>query len=218
MNLNNQTGSLINASYEVIDAEIKAVLNGAPFPDISPLDISIQPSISRNFEYHNEYLALADFVSDRFAGASKLEVNKYGFSEWTSSHPLINKLTHANYPLHWHHMKSIVERLERQIRIKELESGQRYKEEDRIELIAAKATEERLAERDRLLDEQMRSVVNRVRQGHREFERSRNQPASVEQPKSVLDHLISFNNKNPFTTGFIGAAIYHKLKDTFAPK
>lgn len=213
------TGNLVDAPYEVIETAIQKVLNGAPIPHMSPADAVSQVFIDENPEYRSEYQALCTWYVTEFAEVDQLNLNEYGFSTWQSSHPLINALNLVYNKFHWHHMKPIVKRIERNVRIQELDSGRHFSQKDRLELIASKAYEERDGDRRFELDVWSNASINaayrRLRESGSEVAATLNRP----QPSgSLIDRFADYNRRNPLTVGLIGATIYHKLKDAFSGK
>ena len=213
------TGSLLDAPQEVIEAAIQKALNGAPTPHISPYDAMLYCFVETSPEYRTEYTELYKLYVSNFADSDQIAVNEYGFSTWESSHPLINDMTRANNKFHWYHMKPIVKRIERNVRIQELDSGRHFSQKDRLELISTKAYDEQDYARHVAIGE-WRASANAAR--NREFRRSEREIfgkfQQTQQSKGVIDWFLDYNRRNPLTVGLVGASIYHKLKDAFGNK
>lgn len=214
------TDKLINAPYDVVEAAIQKVLNGAPVPHISPTYALSQIILDDNPEYRSEYLDLCRLYVNEFGGSDKLELNEYGFSTWESVHPVINALHLLYNKFHWYHMKSIVKRIERKIRIQELESGQHFSQQDRTELVAAKAWDERESERRRALqewrDQTITGVDHRLRASNKAI--AEQLIPSKRETGSLVDRVLEYNTRNPLTFGIMGASLYHSIKDAFTSK
>ncbi len=219
MAFNDWTGSLLDAPQEVIEAAIQKALNGAPAPHVSPFDAMLYCFVETSPEYRTEYTELYKWFVANFGDTDQVAVNEYGFSAWESSHPLINDMTRANNKFHWYHMKPIVKRIERNVRIQELDSGRHFSQKDRLELISAKAYDEQDYVRRNAISDwraSMTAAKNReFRMSEREILGKFQQP---QQSKGVVDWFLDYNRRNPLTVGLVGASIYHKLKDAFTSK
>lgn len=209
----------INASFEAIEADIQRILNGAPEPYI---DINCPyPSMIQHEspEYKEEYGALLEYRSKHFGNSRSRDVDSYGFSHWKSNHPLINDITMMYEQYHWRHMQKYVEKIERELRISEIERGVKYSTADRVSLVSERAKQ--LRDEDVAWQEPYwrNALAEAMTRPMREFFEDRT--ARLQQPvaarrASVIDAAVDFQQQHPFLAGLIGANIYHRIKDALS--
>lgn len=219
MAYNLNAGNMANASFEAIEADIQRILNGAPEPYIDihcPYPSLIQ---HENPEYKEEYGALLEYRSKNFGNTRSKDVDEYGFSHWKSNHPLINDITMMYERYHWRHMQKYVEKIEREIKIRELESGTKYPKEDRVLLVRERAKQLRDEEYDWHEPQWKAALTEALNRPMREFFEDRK--ARLQQPdggcgRTVVDDAVDFQQRHPFLAGLFGAELYHRIKDAFS--
>lgn len=211
------TSKLMDAPRDVIEDAIQKVLKGAPTPQISPLDAVSQVFVEEHPKYRSEYQELCNLYVREFGDSDQLDLNEYGFSTWESSHPLINSLQLVYNKFHWYHMKPIVKRVERTIRLRELNGDQQLSKSGRLELIAATAYEEQDYARRRAIEDWSNSSIKALYQRKHESDMElAATPNNSNQPMgSLIDWFADYNRRNPLTVGLVGATVYHKIKDLF---
>lgn len=226
MAFNTWTSSIVDAPYDVIEGEIRRILNGAPLPNISESMVLFNLSWADCPQYAQTYLSLQKWYITEVIDSHDRNLNEYGFSEWESPHPFLNTMNKIFNPYHWYHMKRIVTEIERSVRINEIESRQKYDPKDRLELITAKAIQQRKYEYDIELDNgtavSRRKLDERCAQSDENWRTINAAMAERSNPTnkrpSVGEQASNFYNNNPFWSGVVGALLYHKVKDTFGNK
>lgn len=219
MAYNLNAGNMANASFDSIDADVQRILNGAPEPDVDTSCPYSTMILHETPEYAEEYQALLDYHARNFGHSRSWDVDEYGFSHWHSRHWLMDNITMTCEQYHWHHMKQHVEKIEREIKIRELESGVKYSNEDRIALVRERAKQLRDEEVDWHRPRWQAALTAAQLRPRREFLEDR---MAALQPKqnnccgNVVDTAVDFQQRHPFLAGLIGADLYHRIKDAFS--
>lgn len=218
--------SLVDASFLEIDHAIRRALVNGVLPQISPTTAPFGLAGGTDSDAIGSCYNLLLLYNERFASSHTRNLNEYGFSTWESPHPYLNDMNKIFNVYHWYHMNPIVKKVEREVRIAEIERGVPYTATERVELIVAKAIVIRQGEYEQTLKEtafhSRRRGEERISKMYADtkatFTSLDNKKRAAKQQASVGERVSSFYSNNPFWSGVIGALLYHKAKDTFGNK
>lgn len=196
------TGPLYNAPQEILEEALQRCLNGVPPPVITPNRYKYDLWYMHT-PYDAVYEQLLEFFKTHIRPDDAHNTFISGAPSWLPDHPLFRDMELNNSMFHYHWTEVFINHISKELKLTEIRQGWKYSDEDRETLIAEEMFQQRYAERKnaedraRLYEPQVQYVPT----------------PEPEQPKTYVEIVQDFDNNHPFWSGFLGAALYFRIKD-----